>query len=71
MSNYYWGITSLYAHELGYAPRLARQTLSDTVSWLRSGHAGTPHHGVGSLPAEKLPAEKLPHATPAQTSPHM
>jgi dihydroflavonol-4-reductase len=66
MSNYYWGITSLYAHELGYAPRLARQTLSDTVSWLRSGHAGTAHHG-----AAILPPEKLPHAKPAQTSPHM
>jgi hypothetical protein len=34
----------LYAHELGYHPRSARQTLSDTVSWLRSGSVGTAGH---------------------------
>ena len=39
MSLCYWGLSSLYAHELGYAPRSARQTLSDTVAWLRSGGA--------------------------------
>jgi dihydroflavonol-4-reductase len=36
MSTRYWGLSSLFASELGYTPRLARQTLSDTVSWLRS-----------------------------------
>jgi dihydroflavonol-4-reductase len=46
MSNFYWGLTSLHAHELGYAPRSARQTLSDTVTWLRSVHAPPPH-GAG------------------------
>jgi nucleoside-diphosphate-sugar epimerase len=48
MSNFYWGLTSLYAHELGYVPRSARQTLSDTVSWLRSTHA-PPQHGAGKV----------------------
>jgi dihydroflavonol-4-reductase len=46
MSNFYWGLTSLHAHELGYTLRSARQTLSDTVSWLRSTHA-PPHHEAG------------------------
>jgi len=36
MSTRFWGLTSLFAHELGYAPRPARQTLADTVAWLRS-----------------------------------
>lgn len=49
MSNYYWGISSLHAHELGYAPRSARQTLSDTVAWLRSGHSLS--HPLPSLKA--------------------
>lgn len=44
MSNYYWGISSLHAHELGYVPRSARQTLSDTVAWLRSGQAPAAQH---------------------------
>lgn len=35
MSTCYWGLSSLFAHELGYEPRSARQTLSDTVGWLR------------------------------------
>jgi nucleoside-diphosphate-sugar epimerase len=41
MSTCYWGLSSLFAHELGYAPRPARQTLADTVAWLRSrtGHS--------------------------------
>jgi nucleoside-diphosphate-sugar epimerase len=39
MSTCYWGLTSLFAHELGYAPRSARQTLSDTIEWLRGRDA--------------------------------
>jgi hypothetical protein len=39
MSTCFWGLTSLFAHELGYAPRPARQTLSDTVTWLRASPA--------------------------------
>jgi nucleoside-diphosphate-sugar epimerase len=49
MSNFFWGLTSLHAHELGYAPRSARQTLSDTVSWLRSLHAPAPQHGAAKV----------------------
>jgi nucleoside-diphosphate-sugar epimerase len=44
MSTCYWGLSSLFAHELDYSPRLARQTLSDTVSWLRSLHTPVPQH---------------------------
>jgi dihydroflavonol-4-reductase len=58
MSGYYWGITSLHAHELGYAPRTARQTLSDTVAWLRSVPAPA-HHA----PA-KVVASKAAHTSP-------
>jgi dihydroflavonol-4-reductase len=36
MSTCFWGLSSLFAHELGYAPRPPRQTLSDTVTWLRA-----------------------------------
>jgi hypothetical protein len=36
MSTCYWGLTSLFAHELGFAPRAPRQTLSDTIEWLRA-----------------------------------
>ncbi|AKQ68370.1 NAD dependent epimerase/dehydratase family protein [Myxococcus hansupus] len=36
MSTCHWGFKSLWSHdELGYAPRSHRQTLSDTVAWLR------------------------------------
>lgn len=39
MANHHWGLTSLWSHdELGYASRPARQTLMDTVAWLRSHH---------------------------------
>jgi nucleoside-diphosphate-sugar epimerase len=43
MSTCYWGLASLFASELGYAPRAARQTLSDTVTWLRSSSAPSAH----------------------------
>ncbi|MSQ82378.1 MAG: NAD-dependent epimerase/dehydratase family protein [Myxococcales bacterium] len=37
MARHYWGLTSLHAErELDYHPRPARQTLADTVSWLRA-----------------------------------
>jgi nucleoside-diphosphate-sugar epimerase len=40
MSTCHWGISSLWTHaELDYAPRLARQTLSDTVAWVRTHQA--------------------------------
>lgn len=44
MSTRYWGLSTLFAGELGYQPRPARQTLSDTVSWLleNSAQAGAP-----------------------------
>jgi len=36
MATRFWGLSTLWSHaELGYAPRGARQTLSDTVAWLR------------------------------------
>jgi len=36
MSTRHWGLASLFASEIGYAPRAPRQTLADTVAWLRS-----------------------------------
>lgn len=41
MSTCYWGLSSLFAQELGYNPRPARQTLSDTVGWLRAARAAS------------------------------
>jgi len=39
MASHHWGFTSLWSHaELGYASRAARQTLVDTVTWLRAHH---------------------------------
>lgn len=36
MATHFWGLSTLWSHaELGFAPRAARQTLSDTVAWLR------------------------------------
>jgi len=36
MAQHHWGLSSLWSQrELGYAPRGPRQTLVDTVSWLR------------------------------------
>ncbi len=40
MSAHYWGLSSLWTHaELGYQPRLPRQTLIDTVAWVRRERA--------------------------------
>jgi dihydroflavonol-4-reductase len=44
MSTCYWGLSSLFARELGYAPRPGRQTLSDTVAWLRANTAPAHAH---------------------------
>ena len=53
MSLCFWGLSSLYAQELGYQPRSARQTLSDTVSWLRSGAGVTAHRApVNAVPVQ-------------------
>lgn len=64
MSTRYWGLSSLFAHELGYAPRLARQTLSDTVSWLRSSaqplHEAAPSAAALQAAAAQAAAQKSP-----------
>ena len=40
MASHYWGLSTLWTHtDLGYAPRLPRQTLADTVEWLRGPEA--------------------------------
>jgi len=44
MATCFWGLATLFAHELGYAPRPGRQTLSDTVSWLRANPGGAHAH---------------------------
>jgi nucleoside-diphosphate-sugar epimerase len=42
MASHYWGTTSLYARdELDYHSRPGKETLSDTIAWLRE-HPGTP-----------------------------
>lgn len=46
MATCFWGLASLYAHELGYAPRVGRQTLCDTVNWLRAHPAPAGAHGA-------------------------
>ena len=38
MASHYWGAASLYASELGYKSRDPRETLRDTVEWLRANH---------------------------------
>jgi len=39
MASHHWGLRSLWSHdELGYASRAPRQTLVDTVTWLRAHH---------------------------------
>jgi len=50
MATCFWGLSSLFAHELGYAPRPGRQTLCDTVNWLRANPAA---HGAHAHPATK------------------
>jgi dihydroflavonol-4-reductase len=39
MAAHYWGMQSRYAeHELGYRSRPARETVGDTVAWLKAHH---------------------------------
>lgn len=39
MARRWWGLSSLYAErELGYVPRDPRETLADTIGWLRQHH---------------------------------
>jgi nucleoside-diphosphate-sugar epimerase len=39
MGTHWWGLSSRHAEaELGYAPRPGRQTLADTILWLRQHH---------------------------------
>jgi nucleoside-diphosphate-sugar epimerase len=38
MAAHHWGACSLYASEIGYKPRDPRETLRDTVDWLRAHH---------------------------------
>jgi nucleoside-diphosphate-sugar epimerase len=38
MAAHHWGAHSLYAAELGYKSREPRETLRDTVEWLRANH---------------------------------
>jgi nucleoside-diphosphate-sugar epimerase len=67
MSTCFWGITSLFAHELGYAPRSARQTLSDTVAWLRASpaeRADGDSHSVQRAPRRKAAATASSNAQP-------
>ena len=40
MAAHYWAMSSRYAAEIGYASRPGRDTLRDTVEWLRSPSAG-------------------------------
>jgi nucleoside-diphosphate-sugar epimerase len=53
MSTCHWGLSSLYASEIGYQPRPAAETLRDTIDWLRS-------HAPSSAAAPLLGAEALP-----------
>jgi hypothetical protein len=52
MATCFWGLSSLFAQELGYAPRPGRQTLCDTVNWLRANPApqGTHAHSETHAP---------------------
>lgn len=50
MATRFWGLSTLWSRaELDHAPRAARQTLSDTVTWLRAHHPelgpASPHVG--------------------------
>jgi len=59
MATCFWGLSSLFAHELGYAPRPGRQTLCDTVNWLRANPAPHGAHAHGSPPkASKRPRQR-------------
>jgi dihydroflavonol-4-reductase len=46
MSTCHWGLSSLYASELGYRPRPASDTLRDTISWLRANAQAPAHDSI-------------------------
>ena len=47
MGSHYWGLSSLYAEaDLGYRSRDPRETLRDTIDWLRAHHPKL-RHGDG------------------------
>jgi nucleoside-diphosphate-sugar epimerase len=50
MSTCHWGLSSLYASEIGYQPRPASDTLRDTIAWLRA-NAHAPAHDAAVGPA--------------------
>jgi nucleoside-diphosphate-sugar epimerase len=60
MATCFWGLSSLFAHELGYVPRPGRQTLCDTVNWLRAHPAppGTHVHGGHAAPARTTRSQR-------------
>jgi nucleoside-diphosphate-sugar epimerase len=43
MAAHHWGLSSRYASELGYKAREPRETLRDTVDWLRANHEALRH----------------------------
>jgi dihydroflavonol-4-reductase len=47
MGHHFWGLSSRYASELGFAPRAPLTTLQQTVSWLRSSHPALRPDGTG------------------------
>jgi nucleoside-diphosphate-sugar epimerase len=49
MAAHHWGARSLYAAELGYKSREPRETLRDTVEWLRANHEAL-RSGAPGLP---------------------
>lgn len=64
MATCFWGLASLFAHELGYAPRPGRQTLSDTVSWLRANPGGPHAHAAHEPRRPRAASAKKPLASP-------
>ena len=47
IASHYWNTTSRYAAaDLGYASRDPRQTLTDTIAWLRANHPGLAGSGA-------------------------
>jgi dihydroflavonol-4-reductase len=48
MSTCHWGLSSLYAREIGYQPRSPSDTLRDTIAWLRANaRVPAPDAGLG------------------------
>ena len=63
MAAHYWGASSLYVSELGYKARDPRETLRDTVDWLRAHHEALrqePEPGIAPVSAKKREAAGTP-----------